>query len=105
MVSVAPGNLDEIDPDCWDSWTSLAVIQTRRLRLAESRGALWDLITYLRPSQRQKHNELFLEFAQHFWAMYVNCMLSRAHGLWKRCFTTTLSELRVMEVSPNYAQN
>lgn len=95
----APGNLDEIDSGCWDS-SSLAGIQTRRLRLADSRGAVWDFMTYLRASQ--KHNELFLELAQHFWAMYVDCMLSRAHGLGKCGFTTTLSELRVMEVSPNY---
>uniref|UniRef100_A0A674BE11 Family with sequence similarity 237 member B n=1 Tax=Salmo trutta TaxID=8032 RepID=A0A674BE11_SALTR len=80
---MAPGNLDEIDSGCWDS-SSLAGIQTRRLRLADSRGALWDFMTYLRASQRQKHNELFLELAQHFWAMYVDCMLSRAHGLGKR---------------------
>uniref|UniRef100_A0A674EDB0 Family with sequence similarity 237 member B n=1 Tax=Salmo trutta TaxID=8032 RepID=A0A674EDB0_SALTR len=87
---LTPGNLDEIDSGCWDS-SSLAGIQTRRLRLADSRGALWDFMTYLRASQRQKHNELFLELAQHFWAMYVDCMLSRAHGLGKRGFTTTLA--------------
>ncbi|KAM9405103.1 protein FAM237B-like [Salvelinus alpinus] len=100
---MAPGNLDEINSGCWDS-SCLTMIQTRRLRLADSRGALWDFMTYLRASQRQKHNELFLELTQH-WAMYVDCMLSRAHGLGKRGFTTTLSELRVMEVSPNDAQN
>lgn len=86
---MAPGNLDEIDSGCWDL-SSLVVIQTRRLRLADSRGALWDFMTYL-------HNELFLELTQHFWAMYVD---------WgKRGFSTTLSKLRIMEVSPNYAQN
>nr|XP_046157518.1 protein FAM237B-like [Oncorhynchus gorbuscha] len=75
---MAPGNLDEIDSGCWDL-SSLMVIQTRRLRLADSRGALWDFMTYLRTSQ--KHNELLLELTQHFWAMYVDCMLFRAHGL------------------------
>uniref|UniRef100_A0A8C7FP35 Family with sequence similarity 237 member B n=1 Tax=Oncorhynchus kisutch TaxID=8019 RepID=A0A8C7FP35_ONCKI len=78
---MAPGNLDEIDSGCWDL-SSLMVIQTRRLRLADSRGALWDFMTYLLTSQ--KHYELFLELTQHFWAMYVDCMLSRAHGLGER---------------------
>ena len=101
-IGRSPGHLGEIDPGCWDS-SSLAVIQTRRLRVADSVTALWDFMTFLRASQQQRHNDLFLDLAQHFWAMYVDCVLSRAHGLGKRY--TTLSEFRITEFSPNYARN
>uniref|UniRef100_A0A8C8F5X8 Uncharacterized protein n=1 Tax=Oncorhynchus tshawytscha TaxID=74940 RepID=A0A8C8F5X8_ONCTS len=68
---MAPGNLDEID------------------------SALWDFMTYLLTSQ--KHYELFLELTQHFWAMYVDCMLSRAHGLGEAWLQPTASVTRVSD--------
>uniref|UniRef100_A0A8C9V380 Family with sequence similarity 237 member B n=1 Tax=Scleropages formosus TaxID=113540 RepID=A0A8C9V380_SCLFO len=78
-----PGRLEEMDPECWDS-SSLALIQTKRLRVPATVADLWDFMMFLKVSQHQKHNDLFLDLAQLFWEMYVDCVLSRAHGLGRR---------------------
>ncbi|KAL4617091.1 hypothetical protein GN956_G22193 [Arapaima gigas] len=82
-VGNMPGRLEEIDPQCWDS-SSLALIQMKRLRVPATIAGLWDFMVYLKASQYQKHNDLFLDLAQLFWEMYVDCVLSRTHGLGRR---------------------
>ncbi|XP_035386580.1 protein FAM237A-like [Electrophorus electricus] len=78
-----PANLGEINGECWDA-SSLAVIEVRRLRIADTVGGFWDFMTYLRASQLPKHQDLFMKLAQVFWERYVDCVLSRAHGLGRR---------------------
>ncbi|XP_051574255.1 protein FAM237A-like [Myxocyprinus asiaticus] len=78
-----PGSLGEINRECWDA-SSLAVIQARKLRVADTVGGLWDFMTYLRESHQPKHQGMFMQLAQVFWERYVDCVLSRAHGLGRR---------------------
>ncbi|XP_076827370.1 protein FAM237B-like [Brachyhypopomus gauderio] len=86
-IGKVPTNLGEINGECWEA-SSLAVIEVRKLRVAETVGAFWDFMTYLRMSQLPKHQELFLKLAQVFWERYVDCVLSRAHGLGRRASVT-----------------
>lgn len=79
----APGTLGEINRECWDA-SSLTVIQARRLRVADTVSGFWNFMTYLRESHQPKHQEMFMELAQVFWERYVDCVLSRAHGLGRR---------------------
>uniref|UniRef100_A0A8C1ZX25 Family with sequence similarity 237 member B n=1 Tax=Cyprinus carpio TaxID=7962 RepID=A0A8C1ZX25_CYPCA len=85
----APGQLGEINRECWDA-SSLAVIQARKLPVAETVAGLWDFMTYLSGSNQPKHQDMFMELAQVFWERYVDCVLARAHGLGRRSTTTML---------------
>uniref|UniRef100_A0A672QSF0 Family with sequence similarity 237 member B n=1 Tax=Sinocyclocheilus grahami TaxID=75366 RepID=A0A672QSF0_SINGR len=77
-----------INRECWDA-SSLAVIQARKLRVAETVAGLWDFMTYLSGSNHPKHQDSFMELAQVFWERYVDCVLARAHGLGRRARSTT----------------
>ncbi|KAJ8411620.1 hypothetical protein AAFF_G00164280 [Aldrovandia affinis] len=99
-MSTVPGGLGEIDPQCWDS-SSLALIEMKRLRVAGTVSGLWDLMIYLKLSQHQKHNDLFLDLAQLFWEMYVDCVLSRSHGLGRRYI---VSKRYITKYSQNYTE-
>uniref|UniRef100_A0A672K8X4 Family with sequence similarity 237 member B n=1 Tax=Sinocyclocheilus grahami TaxID=75366 RepID=A0A672K8X4_SINGR len=79
----ARGQLGEINRECWDA-SSLAVIQARKLRVADVVAGLWDFMTYLSESNQPKHQDMFMELAQVFWERYVDCVLARAHGLGRR---------------------
>lgn len=81
--SAPPGGLGEINTECWDA-ASLALIEARKTRAADSVAALWDLLTRLNASPQPRHQELFMKLAQAFWERYVGCVLSRAHGLGRR---------------------
>ncbi|XP_061119676.1 protein FAM237A-like [Conger conger] len=100
-MSKVPVGLGEIDPQCWDS-SSLALIEMKKLRVAGTVSALWDFMMYLKLSQHQKHNDLFLDLAQLFWEMYVDCALSRSHGLGRR---HVVSKRYIMKYSQNYTEN
>ncbi|XP_072536826.1 protein FAM237B-like [Salminus brasiliensis] len=83
--SGAPAHLGDIDNACWDT-SSLAVIEVRKLHLAHSVGAFWDFMAYLHTSPEPGHQSAFMKLAQLFWERYVDCVLSRAHGLGRRAF-------------------
>ncbi|XP_036395468.1 protein FAM237A-like [Megalops cyprinoides] len=100
-MSKLPGGLGEIDPQCWDS-ASLALIEMKRLRVAGTVSGLWDFMIYLKLSQLQKHNDLFLDLAQLFWEMYVDCVLSRSHGLGKRYI---VSKRYITKYSQNFTES
>ncbi|RXM28404.1 RUN domain-containing protein 3B, partial [Acipenser ruthenus] len=78
-----PGSLGEIDPQCWDS-SSLALAEVKKLRVADSVNGLWDFMIFLKMSEYPKHNALFNDLAQLFWDIYVDCVLSRSHGIGRR---------------------
>ncbi|KAG9275895.1 protein FAM237A, partial [Astyanax mexicanus] len=81
--SGAPAQLGEIDGACWDA-SSLAVIEARKLHLPNSVEAFWDFMAYLHTSPQPGHHSAFMKLAQLFWERYVDCVLSRAHGLGRR---------------------
>ncbi|XP_032868978.1 protein FAM237A-like [Amblyraja radiata] len=78
-----PMNLGEIDPQCWES-SSLTLVEFRKLRVAETVSALWDFMIFLKVSEKPQHAALFIDLAQLFWDIYVDCVLSRSHGLGRR---------------------
>ncbi|XP_065116792.1 protein FAM237B-like [Paramisgurnus dabryanus] len=79
----APGVLGEINRECWDA-SSLAIIQARKLRVADTVSGFWNFMTYLQESHQPKQQDMFMDLAQVFWERYVDCTLSRAHGLGRR---------------------
>ncbi|XP_062900244.1 protein FAM237A-like [Mobula hypostoma] len=78
-----PLSLGEIDPQCWES-SSLALVELKKLRVAETVSGLWDFMIFLKLSEKPKHAALFIDLAQLFWDIYVDCVLSRSHGLGRR---------------------
>lgn len=81
--SALPGGLAEINTECWDA-ASLALIEARKMRAVDGVAALWDVMTRLHASPQPRHQELFMKLAQAFWERYVDCVMSRAHGLGRR---------------------
>lgn len=94
-IGKAPGSLGEINGECWDA-SSLAVIQARKLRVADTVSGLWNFMTYLRGSHQPKHQDMFMELAQVFWERYVDCVLSRAHGLGRRANASRQENFKVL---------
>ncbi|XP_030642387.1 protein FAM237A-like [Chanos chanos] len=80
---VDPLTLSRADPQCWDSSSAL-LLEMRSPRIADSVPAFWDLMIFLKSSENLKHGALFWDLAQVFWDIYVDCVLSRTHGLGRR---------------------
>ncbi|XP_050795647.1 protein FAM237B [Gopherus flavomarginatus] len=78
-----PGSLGEIDHHCWEI-SSHRLVEMKKLKVADAIIALWDFMMFLKESPKAKHNELFNDLAQNFWDMYVDCVLSRSHGMGRR---------------------
>lgn len=81
--AVPPDGLAEINTECWDA-ASLALIEAQKMRALDGVAALWNFMTRLNASPQPRHHELFMKLAQAFWERYVECVLSRAHGLGRR---------------------
>lgn len=81
-----PPSLREIDHQCWEI-SSHALVEMKKLKVADTVIALWDFMMFLKESPKPKHNELFNDLAQNFWDMYVDCVLSRSHGMGRRQLT------------------
>ncbi|XP_077127925.1 protein FAM237B isoform X1 [Ranitomeya variabilis] len=77
------GNLGEIDHECWEA-ASRKLVEMKKLRVADTIMGLWDFMIYLKESTNPKHNTLFDGLAQDFWDIYVDCVLSRSHGVGRR---------------------
>uniref|UniRef100_A0A3B3TB32 Family with sequence similarity 237 member A n=1 Tax=Paramormyrops kingsleyae TaxID=1676925 RepID=A0A3B3TB32_9TELE len=82
-AQVDPLTLSQVDPQCWDS-SSLLLLELRSPRIADSVPAFWDLMLFLKSSENLKHGALFWDLARLFWDIYVDCVLSRTHGLGRR---------------------
>ncbi|KAK1172564.1 protein FAM237A-like [Acipenser oxyrinchus oxyrinchus] len=95
-----PGSLGEIDPQCWDS-SSLALVEMKKLRVADSVNGLWDFMIFLKLSEYPKHNVLFNDLAQLFWDIYVDCVLSRSHGLGRRYIVSK----KFIKYTQNFTEN
>uniref|UniRef100_A0A3Q3L926 Family with sequence similarity 237 member A n=1 Tax=Mastacembelus armatus TaxID=205130 RepID=A0A3Q3L926_9TELE len=90
-----PGQVDPLtahraNPQCWDSSSAL-LLEMRSPRIADTVPAFWDLMVFLRSSDNSKHTALFWDLAGLFWDIYVDCVLSRSHGLGRRHITAVHS--------------
>ncbi|XP_023806732.1 protein FAM237A [Oryzias latipes] len=87
-----PGQVDPLavpraDPQCWDASSAL-LLEMRSPRIADTVPAFWDLMESLRSSDKGKHSALFWDLARVFWDLYLDCVLSRSHGLGRRHITS-----------------
>lgn len=94
VESAPPGGLAEINTECWDS-ASVALIESRKMRAADGVAALWDLMTRLSASPQPRHQEMFMKLAHVFWERYVDCVMSRAHGLGRRRSRDSAGDLQL----------
>lgn len=90
-----PGHADPLaapraDPQCWDSSSAL-LLEMRSPRIADTVPAFWDMMLVLRSSGDSRHAALFWDLARVFWDIYLDCVLSRSHGLGRRHVTAVHS--------------
>ncbi|XP_019910257.2 protein FAM237A [Esox lucius] len=82
-----PGQVDPLTlnraSQCWTSSSEL-LLEMRSPRIADTVPAFWDLMVFLKSSDNRKHSALFWDLAQVFWDIYVDCVMSRTHGLGRR---------------------
>ncbi|MBZ3889810.1 Disintegrin and metalloproteinase domain-containing protein 23 [Sciurus carolinensis] len=75
--------LNQADPQCWES-SSVLLLEMRKPPISNTVSGFWDFMIYLKTSENLKHGALFWDLAQLFWDIYVDCVLSRNHGLGRR---------------------
>nr|XP_057938172.1 protein FAM237A-like [Doryrhamphus excisus] len=83
---VDPLSVPRANPHCWDSSSAL-LLEMRFPRVADTVASFWDLMVVLRSSDNNKHTALFWDLARVFWDNYVDCIMSRSHGLGRRHVT------------------
>ncbi|XP_045144585.1 protein FAM237B [Echinops telfairi] len=83
LASVSPGIKGDIDLQCWNA-CSLTLIELKELKIEYNVDTFWNFMLFLQKSQRPRHYNVFLNIAQDFWDMYVDCLLSRSHGMGRR---------------------
>ncbi|KAG8521051.1 Protein FAM237A, partial [Galemys pyrenaicus] len=74
---------NQADPQCWES-SSVLLLEMRKPRISNTVSGFWNFMLYLKSSENLKHGALFWDLAQLFWDIYVDCILSRNHGLGRR---------------------
>ncbi|XP_064420094.1 protein FAM237A-like [Latimeria chalumnae] len=80
---IDPLALSRADPQCWETSSAL-LLEMRKPRISDTVTGFWDFMIYLKSSDNIKHGTLFWDLAQLFWDIYVDCVLSRTHGLGRR---------------------
>ncbi|XP_054093306.1 protein FAM237B isoform X2 [Callithrix jacchus] len=83
LASISPGITKDIDLQCWKA-CSLTLIDLKELKIEHNVDAFWNFMLFLQKSQWPGHYNVFLNIAQDFWDMYVDCLLSRSHGMGRR---------------------
>lgn len=82
-LNEVPASLGEIDNQCWET-ASHRLVEMKKLKIADTVMALWEFMMFLKESSKPKHNDVFNDLAQNFWDMYIDCVLSRSHGMGRR---------------------
>ncbi|XP_020490091.2 protein FAM237A [Labrus bergylta] len=90
VAQVDPLTVPRANPQCWDSSSAL-LLEMRSPRIADTVPAFWDLMVTLRTSDNSRHTALFWDLARVFWDLYLDCVLSRSHGLGRRHVTAVHS--------------
>uniref|UniRef100_A0A8C5HL67 Family with sequence similarity 237 member A n=1 Tax=Gouania willdenowi TaxID=441366 RepID=A0A8C5HL67_GOUWI len=85
-LQVDPLTALRTDPQCWDSSSAL-LLEMRSPSIADTVPGFWAMMGSLRSSENSKHTELFWDLARVFWDLYLNCVMSRSHGLGRRHVT------------------
>lgn len=62
----------------------MLLLEMQKPRVSNTVSGFWDFMIYLKSSENLKHGALFWDLAQLFWDIYVDCVLSRNHGLGRR---------------------
>nr|XP_058931008.1 protein FAM237B isoform X2 [Kogia breviceps] len=83
LASNSPGIMEDIDLQCWNA-CSLTLIDLKEIKIEHTVDSFWNFMLFLQKSQRPRHYNVFLSIAQDFWDMYVDCLLSRSHGMGRR---------------------
>ncbi|KAM9736043.1 protein FAM237A [Dama dama] len=91
--------LNQADPQCWES-SSVLLLEMRKPRISNTVSGFWDFMIYLKSSENLQHGALFWDLAQLFWDIYVDCVLSRNHGLGRRQLTG--EEVKISAVHPQH---
>ncbi|MGH0173008.1 UNVERIFIED_CONTAM: hypothetical protein FKN15_064186 [Acipenser sinensis] len=68
----------------------------RKPRISDTVSGFWDFMIYLKSSDNMKHGALFWDLAQLFWDIYVDCVLSRTHGLGRRQLSERKQEIMAL---------
>ncbi|XP_053140798.1 protein FAM237A [Hemicordylus capensis] len=87
--------LGQADPQCWES-SSAILLEMRKPRVSDSVSGFWNFMIFLKSSENLKHGALFWDLAQLFWDIYVDCVLSRTHGLGKRQLTEAQQQMATL---------
>uniref|UniRef100_A0A8C3ANE5 Family with sequence similarity 237 member A n=1 Tax=Cyclopterus lumpus TaxID=8103 RepID=A0A8C3ANE5_CYCLU len=108
LQSQKPAHVDPLtahraNPQCWDSSSAL-LLEMRSPRIADTVPAFWDTMVFLRSSDNSKHTALFWDLARVFWDLYLDCVLSKSHGLGRR-HTTALHSLITDSKCPWYSSS
>uniref|UniRef100_A0A8D0E5A3 Family with sequence similarity 237 member A n=1 Tax=Salvator merianae TaxID=96440 RepID=A0A8D0E5A3_SALMN len=92
---IDPTALGQADPHCWAS-SSASLLEMRKPRVSDSVSGFWDFMIFLKSSENSKHGALFWDLAQLFLDIYLDCVVSRTHGLGKRQLTETQKKMAVL---------
>ena len=65
----------------------MLLLEMRKPRVSNTVSGFGEFMIYLKSSENLKHGALFWDLAQLFWDIYVDCVLSRNHGLGRRELT------------------
>ncbi|XP_012789257.1 protein FAM237A [Sorex araneus] len=75
--------LNQADPQCWE-YSSALLLKMQKPRISNTVSGFWEFMIYLKSSENMQHGALFWNLAQLFWDIYIDCILSRNHGLGRR---------------------
>nr|AHL39274.1 PMF precursor variant 2 [Plethodon cinereus]AHL39275.1 PMF precursor variant 3 [Plethodon cinereus] len=73
----------EADPACKESSTA-TLLAMRKPPVTDTVADFWDLMIYLKSSNKSRLQTLYWKLEQLFWDIYMDCMLVKSHGMGRR---------------------